>query len=144
MHEAEHESIVRGCLNFPFAFILYLATFFGTQMVMGIGGITIYSVMLGLPILFIAAFTVAGILTVRDRLPPVPASTSMPIALLTSMVLTVAMFLPILIGVDPSKAALLAALIAASSLLAGLTTFGYAEVLRDQFPRFSSRRSDAP
>ncbi|WP_442511346.1 hypothetical protein SH528x_003020 [Novipirellula sp. SH528] len=144
MQETEQQSAVRGCLNLPFALTLYLATLFGSHVAMGIGGIVIHSLFLGLPIFFIAVFTVACILQARDRVPPVPISTSMPIALLTSVIGTVAMHLPLLIHIELSKAAILASLVATSSLLAGLSTFGYAEVVRDQFPPNGGHRTDVP
>ena len=68
----------------------------------------------------------------------------MPLTLLISAFATVAMFAPLLIRSDLSKTVVIAPLIALSSVLAGLSTFGYAEVIRDQFPPAGQRRSDVP
>lgn len=135
---------MRGCINFPIAYIIYLATFIGVQVATGIVGVTKYSIVVGIPILFIAAFTVAGILQMRDRNPPTPIPTAMALALLTSVLGTLAMFLPLLIRTNLSHALILGSLIALSSAVAGLSTFGYAKVVRDQFPSADARRTDIP
>ena len=135
---------MRGCINFPIAYIIYLATFIGVQVATGIVGVTKYSFVVGIPILFIAGFTVAGILQMRDRNPPTPIPTAMALALLTSVLGTLAMFLPLLIRTNLSHALILGSLIALSSAVAGLSTFGYAEVVRDQFPSADARRTDIP
>lgn len=144
MHEAHHQSGIRGCVNLGFALTLYLGTYFGSQVAIGIGGIAMHSLFLGLPILLIAIITVASILQMRDRLTPVPVSSSLPVVLLASVLGTVAMHFPLLLHVEPPKAAILSSLIGLSSFLAGLFTFGYAEVVRDQFPPNGGRRTDTP
>ena len=135
---------MRGCINFPIAYIIYLATFIGVQIATGIVGVTKYSFVVGIPILFIAAFTVAGILQMRDRYPPTPISTAMASALVTSVIGTLAMFLPLLLRTNLSHSLTIGSLVALSSAVAGLSTFGYAEVVRDQFPPAGARRTDTP
>ena len=135
---------MRGCINFPIAYIIYIATFISVQVATGIVGVTKYSFVVGIPILFIAAFTVAGILQMRDRNSPTPIPTAMALALLTSVLGTLTMFLPLLIRTNFFQALIVGSLIALSSAVAGLSTFGYAEVVRDQFPPAGARRTDIP
>lgn len=135
---------MRNCINFPIAYIIYFVTFIGVQVATGIVGVTLYSFLVGIPILFIAAFSVAGILQMRDRNPPTPIPTAMAVSLPTSVLETLAMFFPLLIRTNLTHALIIGSLIALSSAVAGLSTFGYAEVVRDQFPTAGARRTDIP